>query len=177
MPSLASNLEQSLVLISCEGEAENTIISILKSNDAFCFPPNQILDITNKRKACDIQEEYLNIDYGKPLFLLRIVDSKSAQFQLGNLYRERCVVYDIHTRPEIEMLVIIREGMYDTYQKVASSMKPSDFCKQTLRMPYVKRPTWLNGYWDFASLKSAIIDYRRLHRLSKGELCLADILA
>lgn len=55
-------------------------------------------------------------------------------------------------------------------------MKPSDFCKQELGMHEVKREGFLKRYWDADSLTAAAREYKRLSKIPKGELCLADLI-
>lgn len=55
-------------------------------------------------------------------------------------------------------------------------MKPSEYCVQVLGMNRVKSKLFLEGYWDAASLSATAWEYKRLHRLDKGEVCLADLL-
>ncbi len=55
-------------------------------------------------------------------------------------------------------------------------MKPSDFCKQKLGMRVVKREGFLKDYWDADSLTAAAREYRRLSKIPKDELCLADLI-
>ena len=55
-------------------------------------------------------------------------------------------------------------------------MKPSDFCKQELGMHEVKREGFLKSYWDADSPTAAAKEYKRLSKIPKGELCLADLI-
>lgn len=164
------------VVISCEGRCEEFVIGLLKDADAFVFPSENIIAITGLRSSRSIQQEFLNYDYDWPVTILRVADSLKERFALGVLYRDRFEVETLYTRPELEILIIIREGRWKEYQKVKSREKPSMYCKRELGMGKVKSRKLLEGYWDVDSLISSCREYKRLHSAAKGELCLADVL-
>ena len=77
--------------------------------------------------------------------------------------------------PEIEMLIIFAENQYKEFKK--SGKKPSDFCKENLRMPDVKSYDYVFNYFsDSKILVSAIKEYHRIARIPKGEYTLLDLL-
>lgn len=161
-------------VISCEGTAEKVTVDILLEADALVFPEADVVDVTRLRKASDIQDNYLNLDYDWPVCIVRVLDSRKERFKLGNLYAGRFPVVSYVTHPEIEVLPIIREGAWRRWH--GGRMKPSDFCKQELGMREVKREGFLRDYWDADSLTAAAREYRRLSKIPKGELCLADLI-
>ncbi|WP_165173466.1 hypothetical protein [Adlercreutzia sp. ZJ242] len=161
-------------VISCEGTAEQVVVEVLLYADALVFPRADVVDVTRLRKAADIQAEYLNYDYDWPVCVVRVLDSRKERFKLGSLYAERFPVASYVTHPEMEVLAIIREGAWDRWH--GSHVKPSDFCKRELGMRGVKRADFLRGYWDADTLTAAAREYRRLSKVPKGELCLADLI-
>lgn len=161
-------------VISCEGTAEKVTVDILLEADALVFPEADVVDVTRLRKASDIQDNYLNLDYDWPVCIVRVLDSRKERFKLGNLYAGRFPVVSYVTHPEIEVLAIIREGAWRRWH--GGRMKPSDFCKQELGMREVKREGFLRDYWDADSLTAAAREYRRLSKIPKGELCLTDLI-
>lgn len=174
MPDIKSQIENSYVLVACEGGAEDTIVRMLLRHNRLSFEEGDVIDVTRLRKAQDIERQYLGFEYGRPVSLLRIVDSVRARFQLGALYRTACSVYRVCTRPEIEVLNVLNEGCYEDW--VRKRMKPSDYCKQHLGMSEVKRPEFLETYWSVDDLETCILEYARLHRAEPGEYTLADLL-
>lgn len=169
--------ENAHVLIACEGAAEEVIVSKLIDSGRFFMPPDRVVDITRKRGARQIQENYLNYDYDWPVAILRILDSRNERFKLGNLYKDAFPVVNIYTRPEIEILQIINEGHYQAYTNgFQSSMKPSAYCVEHLKMSGIKEKGFLAGYWQADELVHSIREYKRLKRLDKDELCLADLI-
>lgn len=169
-------LETSHILVSCEGAMEQIAINKLLEAGALVFSADQVIDITRKRKASEIQEEYLRYEYDWPVCIVRVLDSLRERFKLGSLYSSRFPVVSVYTRPEIEMLAIIRNGCFADYAKVKSSVKPSQYCKDVLGLRRIKSSEFLDRYWDAESLGEAAKEYRRLAHLERGELCLADIL-
>lgn len=174
MPDLCDELAGSYILISCEGGAEDAIVRMLLDRRRTVFDREDVIDITRLRKASDIERQYLGFEYDRPVQLLRIVDSVRARFQLGALYHDKCSVYRVCTRPEIEILNILNEDLYADYER--SHMKPSEYCKQHLGMSDVKRPEFLKRYWSIDDLVGCIREYARIHRAEPGEYTLADLL-
>ena len=54
----------------------------------------------------------------------------------GKKFEQKIDVINVITAPEIEMLIIFAENQYKEFKK--SGKKPSDFCKENLRMSDVK---------------------------------------
>lgn len=96
----------------------------------------------------EMLDRFLNMSYGKhPLLIIRIVDSDSDVLRIPRGYEHAAEVVNLRTHPEIEMLVIINEGMYGKYTNGSKRLKPSDYCKRELGMKQVKSRAWLERYW------------------------------
>lgn len=119
---LKDSLQTGHVICVLEGNAEESIIEKLLDNDKLIFRRNDtsedgklIRNFTQIRKSKNFTEKYLTRDYGEShVNILRIIDSKSEKFNLPRIYHERIAdknirIFDILTRPEIEILVIIIE--------------------------------------------------------------------
>lgn len=86
------------------------------------------------------------------------------------------------TLPELEMLLIISEGLVREYDKVKSTVSPKSFAKQHVRFNHVRYDNstqFFREYYgaDCEKLIHAIREYKRIkgaHR--KDELYLADLL-
>ena len=73
------------------------------------------------------------------------------------------------------MLIIFAEDQYKEFKK--SGKKPSDFCKENLRMPDVKSYDYVFGYFSNPEiLVNAIKAYHRTAKIPKGEYTLLDLL-
>lgn len=129
------------------------------------------------RNAREFEDNYLGKDYNRRITVYRILDSRRENFRLRAAYRNKVDVINIITAPEIEMLVIINEGKYAEFSKHKSNIKPSDFCKQELKMRDVKTTAFVAEYFnDLYILISAIRKYKTLSKIPKNEKCLADLL-
>lgn len=107
--------------------------------------------------------------------IIRILDSRKENFRLSKAYEHKVDVINIITAPEIEMLIIYTEGMYNQYKRFGK--KPSDFCKEDLRMYDVKSYDFVKSYFkNLYTLLKAIAEYQRMTKIPKGEYCLSDLL-
>lgn len=170
--------EGQYVLFVCEGSAEQYVLTTLIERDELSVPRDRIVRNRNgrwfltRRESRDLDRDYLGVSYGAhPLLVIRIVDSDSDVLKPFRGYEHAYRVVNLRTHPEIEMLVIINEGMYADYtNKHKSSMMPSDYCKTRLGLRQVKKYSWLERYWAVpGDLERALSEYARLHRFRKGE--------
>lgn len=170
-------------LIACivECTAEEVIVNKLLEHDKLIFTKKEILEeqLLKERKGCVFEEKYLRKEFDSKILIYRIIDSKNEKFKISRFYQEKVSIIDVITAPEIEMLVIIKSGKYDDFSnKYKKRMKPSDYCKQILKIPNVKSKEFLEFYFaDIDELVSLINKYSSLHgKIPKGKKCLADIL-
>ena len=172
---------EGLVACICEGGAERTIIKILLDNELLEFSNNQLLDgeILGRRdrSAKKFEKKHLRKSFSEKITVVRILDSYGETFDLSKPYKDKVEVVNVITAPEIEMLVIISENKYKEYQKVKSSKKPSEFCKEKLGINNVKSPQFIEKYYaDTNKLISALKEYKRMRTMRPDEQCLADLL-
>ena len=161
------------LLIMCEGPNEKEIIDILLEHGKLIFTADDLLGLV-------------------PYHARQIKNSGQVKAAL-NIYPEEVTIPAEYkhkivgeekycTKPELEILLIISEGLYDQYEKVKSKMKPKDFAKQNIKLGKKRYNNSTQFYRDYYgnnvdSLVSAIIEYRRkkgTHK--KDELYLADLL-
>ena len=162
----------------CEGSAEEVILDILLDADLLIFSRDSLLggELIRTRGGEAFARKHLGFELDEKVTILRILDARSESFRIPLAYAWKIEdVYQVITSPEIEMLMILNEGLYKEYCK--SGIKPSDFCKQKLHMSEVKTKAFVRDYFsDPDDLKNAIMEYKRVKKLPKGELCLADLL-
>lgn len=161
----------------CEGSAESAIIDVLVDNDLLIFTREEMLDesVIRCRSAKKFEERYLRKGFSSQISVLRILDSRREEFRLSKAYAGKVDVINIITAPEIEMLIIHSEGMYEKFKR--SGKKPSDFCKEDLRMRDVKSYDFVRVYFsDPDKLVAAIREYRRVANIPNGEKTLMDII-
>lgn len=162
-----------------EGTAERVIIERLLDAKRLIFSREELLDgeLLRSRNARTFEERYLGKSFKSEIIVYRILDSKNEEFKLRKIYQDKVDVINVITAPEIEILVIIKEGKYHDYCKYKSKLKPSEYCSQKLNISNVKSKDFVEGYFsDVAELEAVIKDYKSKHKFSKGELCLSDIL-
>ncbi len=134
----------------CEGAAEEVIINLLLEHDKLIFKKESLLGgkVERTRTAKKITGMYLNQDYAKEVNILRILDSRKENFKLGKIYIDKFPVYNIYTRPEIEMLIIISKGHYQKFSQRATNEKPSEYCKRVFNMGDVKSQAFIRQYFN-----------------------------
>ena len=165
------------VLCICEGTAEEAVMDILLDNDMLKLSRSQLINnhkVTRTRKARDIETQFLNIDYSdRGLIILRILDSKREKFLLRKQYSSY-KIFNIYTRPEIEILHIIAEDCGNDFQK--KTMKPSAYFKGISSVNTIKRASFIREYYsDPEKLLQAILQYHH-HFGQKDELNLSNLL-
>ena len=161
----------------CEGSAEAAIIDILVDYGLLIFPREEMLDekVIRCRNAKRFEEQYLRKGFPAQISIIRILDSRREEFRLSRAYEHKIDVINVITAPEIEMLIIHSEGMYDRFKR--SGKKPSEFCKAELKMERVKSYEFVKDYFrNPQKLVDAIRAYRRTANIPKDEYSLADLL-
>ena len=131
----AGELTGKYIICSCEGVAEETIIDILLDNDRLCFKRDDLIGkkSTRIREGKNIAREYLCRAYEREIVILRILDRETEKFSLPKIYEERknISVINIVTKPEIEILHIIADGLMDEF-KNQKKLKASEYYKSCL---------------------------------------------
>ena len=161
----------------CEGAAEAAIIDILVDNRMLIFSREEMLDenVIRCRSAEKFEKRYLGKGFDDSISIVRILDSRRESFKLSKAYLHKIDVINVITAPEIEMLIIHREGEYERFKH--SGKKPSDYCKENLHMHDVKSYDFVRQYFaDPWTLVEAIKEYRRTANIPDGEYSLYDLL-
>ena len=161
----------------CEGSAENAIMDILLDNDLLIFTREEMLEeeVIRCRDGKRFEEKYLRKGFMDKISVIRILDSRRENFKLSKAYEHKVDVINVITAPEIEMLIIFKENKYKEFKK--SGKKPSDFCKEDLKMTEVKSYKFVKSYFAaHAVLIAAIRKYQGMSKIRKGEYTLLDLL-
>jgi len=161
----------------CEGSAEKAIINLLLENDKLIFNKNQMVDrqIIPCRDGKSFETKYLRKGFQHKITVYRILDSRKEKFKLSKVYQEKIEVVNVITSPEIEMLIIFNENKYEDYKK--SRLKPSTYCKSSLKYTDVKSYKFVEEYFrDVDKLIQSIREYRRISDVKRGEYTLWDLL-
>ncbi len=164
--------------IICEGTAEEVVINLLLDNNKLIIKREELIEggPLKTRGADDFQRKHLRKRFNNKIKIYRILDSHTESFKLKSPYNIKAEVINVVTAPEIEMLVIHGEKKYDDYKK--SKKKPSEFCKQDLKMPDIKKEGFLKNYFkDIDKLIDCIKIHRKKAKRKNNEKFLAEILA
>ncbi len=186
---LEDSLKTGHVICISEGSAEEVIIKRLFESNKLVFKRKDIYkgdklirEFSRTRQGKKFAGENLEMDYGeRHINVLRILDSKSENFNLGPVYDEKIQsgeirIFDILTRPEIEILIIINEGHYQKFTNRKGGIKASTYCKKELNIEDVKSKNFVSNYFNDANiLINSITRYKNLHQV-EGECCLFDLL-
>lgn len=161
----------------CEGAAENAIMDILLDNDLLIFTREEMLEeeVIRCRDGKRFEEKYLRKGFSDKISVIRVLDSRREKFKLSKAYEHKVDVINVITAPEIEMLIIFSENRYKEFKK--SGKKPSDFCKENLKMASVKSYSFVKDYFSNpAILLAAIKKYHEMSKIQKGEHTLLDLV-
>ena len=137
-------------LIMCEGSNELALINILLDNDALIFTEDELLGLTayhaRQIKTNAQVRLALNLYSGSDIVVMRIGDKQTDRLVIPPDYKGKISsVVKYCTMPELEMLLIISEGLVKEYEKEKSKIGPKDFAKQ--RIHYNR--TWYNNSSQF----------------------------
>ena len=161
----------------CEGSAENAIMDTLLDHDLLIFTREEMLEeeVIRCRDGKRFEEKYLRKGFPEKISVIRILDSRRENFKLSKAYEHKVDVINVITAPEIEMLIIFNEDKYKEFKK--SGKKPSDFCKEDLKMTSVKSYNFVKDYFAYPDiLLAAIRKYHEISKIRKGEYTLLDLL-
>ncbi len=165
------------IAVLAEGAAETAIIDLLLEADLLLFRREDLIEeeVLRIRKASVFETRYLRMKYKNGLSIIRVLDSHNEKFKLSEVYKRQVRVINVVTAPEIEMLVILAEGNYQDYKK--TKKKPSEYCKENLKMKNVKSPEFIKEYFrDYKKLTAALCEYRRVTKPKANEYSAADLL-
>ena len=171
----------------CEGPNELTLIDILLKNNALIFSEDDLLGLTayharQIRTNAQVRMA-LNMYFGNDVTVMRVGDKQSDRLSIPSEYKEK--IYKVEkycTLPELEILLIISEGLVKEFEKRKSTVKPKMFAKEHIwcgRRRYDNSSGFYRDYYgsDCGRLIEAILEYKKIrHSHRKDELYLADIL-
>ncbi len=126
----------------CEGQNERELIRILLEHDCLIFKENDLLGLTpyhaRQINNSSIVKTELNMYTGE-IEIIRVGDKQSDKLIIPNAYKQQITsVGKYCTKPELEMLLIISEGMLKEFEKVKSKMKAKDFAKNNIQYNHRK---------------------------------------
>ena len=118
-------------LIMCEGPNELEIMRILLRHDKLIFGEDDLIGLTpfHARQItgnAQVRTE-LNIYPGNDVLVMRIGDVQNEKLTIPENYRDKITGIEKYcTKPELEMLLIIAEGLTKGFEKTKSSTTPKN---------------------------------------------------
>lgn len=172
-------------LIMCEGPNELQIINILLEHDKLILGRDDLVTLmpfhARQLRSTAIQTA-LRVYPGKDIKILRIGDSMSDSLKIPKDLEERFVGVEKYcTKPELEMLLIIAEGLAAEYDKVKSKEKAKTFAKKNIKCGRRSYDNSSDFYLEYFGdnvdlLVDSIKEYKRTKKHNDGEEFLADLL-
>lgn len=175
------------ILIMCEGPNEKKIMDILISNNCLYFTEDDLLGLTtfHARQISSSGQVRAELNqYPGKVDVFRIGDTQSDELTIPKDYKEKIgEVKKFCTKPELEILLIIAEGLYSEYDKVKSTVKAKTFAKNNIKLGKIKYNNSTQFYEEYFGtniecLVRVINEYYHLKAKTheKDELCLKDLL-
>lgn len=169
----------------CEGANEEEIINILLDNNKLKFTrddligrkPYHIRGLKNPNIKSELKR------YNKEVLIYRIGDKQTDKLvipsELKNIVFSKNI-FKYCTKPELEILLIINEGMYKNYLK--SGKSPKDYAKENIRYNkryYDNSTSFISDYYSGKRVRllvSNIHEYRKNKKHNQDELFLSELL-
>lgn len=173
-------------LIMCEGPNELEIIRMLLEHDKLIFTEDDLLNLVpyhaRQIENNSAVKAALNLYHGE-VQVLRIGDKLNDKLKIPKEYQGKIKeIKKYCTKPELEMLLIISENLYTSFEKEKSKKSPKSFSKENVvynRTHYDNSTAFYRDYYGerMDLLVNTIKRYKQLkgkHR--NDELYLADLL-
>lgn len=173
-------------LLLCEGQDEKAIIELLLDTNKLIFDRTHLIGSVPYHARQLRHPTIINEleHYNKPVIVLRVGDKQNDILKIPSnlkniLSKNR--IYKYCTKPELEILLVINEGLIDKFKK--SKISVDTFAKENITYNgkhYDKSTEFLKEYYGgkrIDSLVSNLKEYKRTHKKhNKDEKYLADLL-
>ena len=172
-------------LIMCEGTNEKTILELLLEHKKLIFKQDDLLnlEIYHARQFVPYITSSIK-HYNGEIKVLRIGDKQNDKLkipkEITHLITNKNII-KCRTSFELEILLIINEGLYKNFIKEKSKVSAKEFAKKHIKYNEKKYDGscefWKNYYnKKKKNLIKNIIECKRLTKLNKNEIYLADLL-
>ncbi len=140
------------ILIMTEGSDELAFINVLLDKKILKFKREELLmeDVYHARQLNAELIGYIQmLPSCDTVSIYRIGDKLSDILKIPKSILKSKIKekFDISTTPELEILFILNEGLYDEYLKVKSKKKPCVFYKEHNKK-YKKQSSFVNNYFE-----------------------------
>lgn len=170
----------------CEGSNEKTIINILLKYNKLIFNNDDLVGIEpySVKKLKNIITVIKPVN--SPIEIYRIGDTMTDKLFIPNVLSHMISqnrISKYHTKPELEILLIINENLLKEYEKVKSKMSAKSFAKAYIYFNGKKYDNSCSFYEEYYDSKERVnllvdnlIEYKRIKKHNKNEFFLADLL-
>ncbi|MCD7892491.1 MAG: GNAT family acetyltransferase [Erysipelotrichaceae bacterium] len=171
------------LLVLCEGSNEKKIIDLLLENNKLIFTQEDLVGLVTyhaRQLNASILIPVLSIYQGS-FDIYRIGDKQNEILKIPKSLKHRIgSVTKYCTKPELEVLLLINEGMYYNYLKNGNN-KPKQYAKEHIifnKQKYDNSTYFYQQYYENSidNLVDNIKKYKTLKEHKKDELYLADLL-
>ena len=172
-------------LMMCEGNNEKAIMNLLLDANKLKITRDDLIELTpfHVRQLSNPTIISMLKNYNKEVTILRIGDTQKDKLIIPKELKDIVSpnrIYKYCTLPEIEILLIINEGLYNEFLK--SKDKPKGFAIKNIRYNKVKynqsSEFFVNYYGGkrISNLVDNLKKYKHIKKHNKDELYLADLL-
>ena len=168
-----------------EGSDEKALIDVLIEKRIFKFELKELLfeQTFHQRQIDDGMLLMIRqLPFEDKVIVYRVGDKLTDKLdvRMNDIPGKIMAVYDVCTLPELEMLFIINECLFDDYKKVKSNLSPSEYYKSKNKS-YKKQRVFVRDYFDkmdAEEIKRLFKQYcekrRKVH--NKNQYSLLDLL-
>lgn len=164
-------------IAACEGKSEVRLVLHLIERGIFFVKAEELLDDRpiHLRQLKEIAAVINTLDIDEQIEVYRIGDTQKDKLDLTGFEAraDKITVYKVCTKPEIEILIIIGEGLYKDYCKKSHehNMTPKEYVKI-----YLKEWSSIEKYIESHDVVPAIERYKKLKKHDDDELYLWDLI-
>ncbi len=176
-------------LVMCEGPNEKALIDMLIDNNRMLLKRSELLNrevfFARQIGSSPVIQSALRT-YNDVVKIIRIGDKLTDELKIPKEFRQfvdQNNIRKICTKPELEILLIINEGLFNQYNKVKNKLSPKEFAKKNIKLNKQKYNNSTNFWKDYykdniADLVENIKTYKKIKKNLdyKKEEYLADYL-
>ena len=163
----------------CEGKNEEAIMELLLDNNKLKFTRNDLIGL-KPYNIRGLDNPFIKSElrlYNKEVLIYRIGDTQNDKLKIPNDIKyivKKENIFKYCTKPELEILLIINENLYQEYLK--SKKSPKIFAKENIVYNgkyYDQSSQYLKNYYGLSRVKlliSNLYEYKRLKKHNKDFL-------
>ena len=161
------------ILLACEGQSEVYLLNGLIERGYLSFDcPLLLEEPMHLRQLTEIAPIINSLPVNEEIIVYRIGDTlkealSTSKFKMRDDYIKS---YKYCTKTEVEILVIINEGLYDEFLKAPKNTKPKSFINR--HMPSYDPAVYFLEH----DMLNALKEYKRIKKHKKDEFYLIDLL-